>query len=63
MYVCLYVFLGCTRACVCRCDGDVIFVRHDLNRCSGWWDVCSVNVEQCWGKEATLWNASFELTL
>ena len=24
MYVWLYVFLGCTRACVCRCDGDVI---------------------------------------
>ena len=25
----------CTR--VCRCDGDVTCVRHDLNRCSGWW--------------------------
>ena len=23
------------RACVCRCDGDVICVDHDLNRCSG----------------------------
>ena len=21
----------CTRACVCRCDGDVIYVGHDLN--------------------------------
>ena len=24
---------------------DVIDVGHDLNRCSGWWYVCSVNVE------------------
>ena len=31
-YVWLYVFLGCIRACVCRCDGDVICVGHDLNR-------------------------------
>ena len=23
----------------------VICVGHDLNRCSGWWYVCSVNVE------------------
>ena len=37
--------LGCTLACVCRCDGDVIIVGHDLNWCSGWWYVCSVNVE------------------
>ena len=22
MYVWLYEFFGCTRACVCRCDGD-----------------------------------------
>ena len=28
----LYVFLGCTRACVCRCDGDVICVGRELNR-------------------------------
>ena len=41
----LYVFVGCTRACVCRCDSDAICVGHDLNRCSGWWYVCSVNVE------------------
>ena len=27
----LYVFLGCTRACVCKCDGYVICVDHDLN--------------------------------
>ena len=45
MYVWLYVFLGCTHACVCRCDGDVICVGHDLNRCSGWWYVCGVNVK------------------
>ena len=37
MYVWLYVFLCCTRACVCRCDGDVICVGHDLYWCSGWW--------------------------
>ena len=41
MEVWFYVFLGCTRACRC----DVICVGHDLNRCSGWWYVCSVNVE------------------
>ena len=39
MLVWLYVFLGCTRACVRKCDGDVICVGHDLNRCSGWWCV------------------------
>ena len=37
MLVWLYVFLCCTRACVCRCDGDVICVGHDLNWCSWWW--------------------------
>ena len=42
--LCRYVFLGCTRACVYKCDGDVICVGHDLNWCSGWWHVCSVNV-------------------
>ena len=36
MYVWLYVFLRCTHAYVCRCDGDVICVGRDLNRCSGW---------------------------
>ena len=46
MYVWLYVFLGCTRGCVCRCDGDVICVDHDLKGwCYGWWYVCSVNVK------------------
>ena len=33
----LYIFLGCTRACVCGCDGDVISVGHDLNRCTRLW--------------------------
>ena len=33
----LYVFLGCTRTCVCGCDCDVICIGHDLNRCTGWW--------------------------
>ena len=33
----LYVFLGCTRTCVCGCDCDVICIDHDLNRCTGWW--------------------------
>ena len=33
----LYVFLGCTRACVCGCDGGIVCVGHDLNRCTGWW--------------------------
>ena len=31
-YGCMY-FFDCTRACVYRCDGDAICVRHDLNRC------------------------------
>ena len=34
MVVCIF---GCTRACVGRCDGDVICVCHDLNWCSWWW--------------------------
>ena len=34
MYVWLYVFIGSTRACVFRCDGNVICVGHDMNRCS-----------------------------
>ena len=37
MYVWLYIFPDCTRACVCGCDGDVICVGHDLNRCTGCW--------------------------
>ena len=45
MQVWLYVFIGRTRACVCRCDGDVICVDHDLNWCSWWWYVGSAYVE------------------
>ena len=37
MLVWLYKFIGCTRACVCGCNGDVVCVGHDLNRCTGWW--------------------------
>ena len=44
MYGCMHC-LDCTSDCVCRCGGDVICVGHDLNRCSGWWYVSSVNVE------------------
>ena len=29
MWVWLNVFLCCTGACVCRCDGDVISVGHE----------------------------------
>ena len=42
-YDCMY-FLAVV-VLVCRCDGDVICVGHDLNWCSWWWYVCSVNVE------------------
>ena len=45
-YGCMY-FLA-ELVLVCWCDGDVICVGHDLNRCSGWWYVCSINVEWCW---------------
>ena len=27
----------CTSDCMCRCDGGVTYIKHDLNRCSGWW--------------------------
>ena len=36
---CHMYFLAAPRACMSRCDGDVICVGHDLNRCSGWWYV------------------------
>ena len=42
-YGCMYILA--VLMLVCKCDGDVICVGHDLNRCSGWWYVCSVNVE------------------
>ena len=42
-YSCMYCLAAFVR--VYRCDGDVISVSHDLNLCSVWWYVCSVNVE------------------
>ena len=44
----MVVCISWLHSCLCvayRCDGDVICVGHDLNRCSGWWYVCSINVE------------------
>ena len=32
---CMYLLVALVRACVCRCDGDVICAGHDLNRCPG----------------------------
>ena len=44
--LCRYGFMYFLAALVLVCvDGDVICEDHDLNRCSGWWYVCSVNVE------------------
>ena len=40
MYGCMYFLAALVLVCV-----DVICVGHHLNRCSGWWCVCSVNVE------------------
>ena len=34
-YGCIYFLAALVP--VCRCDGDVICVSHDLNWCSGWW--------------------------
>ena len=46
LYVGMVVCISCgTHTCVCRCDGVVICVGHDLNWCSWWWYVCSDNVE------------------
>ena len=41
----VYMYFLVSLVLVCRCDGDVICVVHDLNRSSGWWYVCRVNVE------------------
>ena len=46
-YGCMY-FFAALRACVCRCDGDVICVGHDLNWCSWWRYVCSVLLNSAW---------------
>ena len=45
MLIWLHVFLGCTRACMCIRDGEVIYVDYDLSQCSRWYYACSVNVE------------------
>ena len=34
-YSCIYFLAALVR--VCGCDGDVICIGHDLNRCTGWW--------------------------
>ena len=34
--LCRYFLAAPVCVCVCRCNGDVICVRHDLNLCSGW---------------------------
>ena len=44
-YGCMYFLAALMCTYVCRYDGDVICVEHDLNRCSVWWYVCSVNVK------------------
>ena len=31
----MYFLAALVLACVCRCDGDVICVHHDLNWCLG----------------------------
>ena len=36
-FFCQYGSIYLLAACVCGCDGDVICVGHDLNRCTGWW--------------------------
>ena len=41
----MYFFAAFVLVCVDVIDGDVICVVHDLNRCSGWWQVCSVHVK------------------
>ena len=36
-YVGMVICISWLHSCLCRCDGDVIYAGHDLNRCSGWW--------------------------
>ena len=42
---CMYVLVALMP--VCRCDGDVIIIGHDLYWYPRLWYVCSVNVKQC----------------
>ena len=37
MSVGMVVYISWLHLCLCGCDGDVICVCHDLNRCTGWW--------------------------
>ena len=55
MWVWLYVFLGCTRACVCRCDGDVMCGGYDLNWLSAVYMLNSVS-ERTPPCGTTVWN-------
>ena len=41
-YGCMY-FL----AALVGCDCDVVCIGHDLNRCTGWWQVRGINVKYC----------------
>ena len=41
-YGCMYFLAALLLVCV---DVMVICVDHDLNRCSVWWYVCSLNVK------------------
>ena len=36
LYVGMVVCISCISVLVCKCDGDVICVGYDLNRCSEW---------------------------
>ena len=37
-YGCMYFLVAFVIVCVmCICDSDVVFVRHDMNLCFGWW--------------------------
>ena len=36
-YGCMYLLSALVLMCVCGCDCNVVFVGHNLNRCTGWW--------------------------
>ena len=40
--VCMY---GCMYSLAALVLVDVICIGHGMNRCSGWWDDCSLNVK------------------
>ena len=33
----MVVYISWLHSCLCGCDGDVICIGHDLNRCTWWW--------------------------